>query len=367
MEKKSFEEITVEHKGATLLAKAFIWEYGRSGGRDEIQINILSDYSDDPSQNHEQFIFTITDRDTRKCRYKDSPHGAPKPTRPALKALAKYGWYCENFDIESLHLEEGRKVQPSLQHVDDLLGAVIKQPSSPISDNEFLLDVLELSMTGVAFVNQFLISSQAVEEAVESGELPQDMSDGLSDVMDYMAEGNRDTFRSYLIASAIGDSFIKEHIIPMANEHYDLGITTEEIENASVEDFPEEFRDIIDPEEDWRDTPTSDVPDMELYALGDAAGGHKMSKNRTIISEKMKGDTSAGPVNIMFLKVKGSDMPWVYCDSISHVPGDEETKEKIVRKVIERKNAKGENQTWVRSVNDAWDIVRGEDGVRARE
>lgn len=227
MEKKDQEEFTVVAGGIEYNATVNWWGYGR-GAKDQLEVVLYNDHDEPPSQ---KYVFKITDETEREAAfYQNRVDGQSGPRRAALVALEKYGFEVTNADIDKIPLNEVQKVGPTLQMLDDTLAEVCRMDDTILNDYPFLLDVLETSLTGIAFVNS--MAQPALLDSVGDA----------SDVEVLNAafnpdESERELTEEVILMESLRDPYNRLYLPELAQYHFDSDITAEDIAESDWEDI----------------------------------------------------------------------------------------------------------------------------------
>lgn len=318
-ERTDEREFSFSYQGEEVDAKCVLYE--GYGNHPEVDVNIYIE------ENHSKSTFRVTSLEDRECVFrKASGDGRSKPSDMELIALQRYGWYCSNYSPESV-VDEQAKLLPTLQRVDDQLGAVLRKRYDAVEKFPFIYDAIELGMSGVALANSMLYEANGIGDG--------DVEQGLTHLLE-----QEDYVRQKLLAFSVKDEYFRQIIPPLAEETLDITITQEEIENAEISDFPPEMQAYLR-DSSWDAKSESEINMDNLGELAVEAGSHEDNLKSKWETRVVGGDTKFGHIMLRFYRIAGADVntPFVFNRNDSDLPFKEEARAEVVtRKFISNLN-----------------------------
>lgn len=212
--------------------------------KEEIDV-IASTTMDHPTQTKTTFI--IDDESDRIARYRDvRPEELGTPHPVTIKALNKFGWYCDNATYVREALAPHDAVQPSLQYVDDLLGSIIKMEDSPLRDKPLALDLLDVAMTCVAYVNGTIKAARAdVEQYEKLGMTARDDEfgdDWLTVDFNPQSDEQRQEAIKKFVSQASQDPYLAIAGTPLVNYHFGTTLDWKFVYDIDPDDLDRQHR-----------------------------------------------------------------------------------------------------------------------------
>lgn len=249
MDKLDVEEMTIEEKASEFPVKVILYSYG---SYKELEVNVYENQND---RWHEKYIFRVRDEEDRTCGFRKSrPTEVGEPSDVALKAVAKYGYFCESHSAEPRVPSSWEQIQGTLETVDQMLGGVLQSDDEIIADYPLFADMIEAGQTQVAEANAILVASG--QDPYSEG-----ARDGFKRIFD-----DPEMIEKTLTESCLRDPYSALVLPELAKFHHGIELGTHSNLQQAIEKHPI----LSEVADDLRETDRMHIENFREGSYGDA-------------------------------------------------------------------------------------------------
>lgn len=303
--------------------------YEGYGGNPELDVNIMAEKADVV---HNKYTFRVTAMADRECVFrKSSQDGQGIPSEVALKALARFGWKCNNYSIESLRVTAAEQVGGTLRQTTQRMATIVKHEYGPAGNYPFFIDVLEECMSALRFVSTTIDGLEDSEETVDGLE---DSEETDTDMLDTVLTEEPKLLKEYLIAQCKRKREPELILTQLANRHYDMDLSQETIDNYEITDLPQRFQPLAVRGARGQQEELANHNFDQMRDLATEISDRKLAGTGGINRLTQSFELHDSPIVVDFVKIKCIDMPYIIDHKSWHIPTTNDIKKETLKQAV---------------------------------